>query len=155
MVVFPIAPFLVGSDISPIAAAFDRFVDGLTQWQPRSRETGMRQPPKLSIQANGFEAALDKMNRQFLMNAWGDGLPLFAPSDERVDWILKGTDLPRDHVLGKVMPRGGIATVETLAVSLGMAGGRPEYLPVLLAAMEAILDPACEHDKWQATSGST
>lgn len=155
MVVFPIAPFLVGSDISPIRDAFDRFVDGLTGWEPRSSETGLRQPPKLRIEANGFEAALDRMNRQFLMNAWGDGLPLNAPSEERVSWILEGTDLPRDHLLGKVMPRGGIATVETIAISLAAAGGRPEYLPVLIAAMEAILDPAIEHDKWQATSGST
>jgi hypothetical protein len=53
------------------------------------------------------------------------------------------------------MPRGGIATVETLAISLAMAGGRPEYLPVLIAATEAILDPGMEHDKFQATSGST
>ena len=155
MVVFPIAPFLVGGDIAPVGAQFERFVEGLTGWQPRSRDTGLRQPPKLRIEANGFEAALDRMNRQFLMNTWGDGLPLNAPSDERVDWILRGTDLARDHELGKVLPRGGIATVETVAVSLAAAGGRPEYLPVLLAAMQAILDPAIEHDKWQATSGST
>ena len=155
MVVFPIAPFLVGSDIAPIGEQFDRFVAGLTGWQPRAGDTGLRQPPKLRIEANGFEAALDRMNRQFLMNAWGDGLPLNAPSEERVGWILEGTDLGRDHVLGKVLPRGGIATVETIAISLAAAGGRPEYLPVLIAAMEAILDPAIEHDKWQATSGST
>ena len=155
MVVFPIAPFLVGSDIAPVQDSFDRFVDGLIKWQPRTRETGIHRPQKLHIEANGYEAALDKMNRQFLMNAWGDGLPLFAPHDERVDWILKGTELPRDRVIGKVMPRGGILTVESAAVSLAMAGGRPEYLPVLTAAMSAILDPALDHDKWQATSGST
>ncbi len=155
MVVFPIAQFLVGSDITPVRDSFDRFVDGLVKWQPRARETGIQQPQKLRIEANGYEAALDKMNRQFLMNAWGDGLPLFAPNEERVDWILKGTELPREHVIGKVMPRGGILTVEGTAVSLAMAGGRPEYLPVLTAAMAAILDPALDHDKWQATSGST
>jgi len=155
MVVFPIAPFLVGGDIAPVRDSFDRFIDGLIKWQPRARETGMRRPPKLQVEANGYEAALDKMNRQFLMNAWGDGLPLFAPNDERVDWILKGTEQPREQVIGKVMPRGGILTVEAAAVSLAMAGGRPEYMPVLTAAMSAILDPGMEHDKWQATSGST
>ena len=90
-----------------------------------------------------------------MVNMWGDGLPLNAPTGARVDWILKGTDLPSDHVVGKVMPRGGIATVETIAVSLAMAGGRPEYLPVLIGAMSAILHPDMDHDKWQATSGST
>ena len=155
MVTFPIDPFLVGSDISPIGQKFEHFLAGLTSWRPRADKTGMSEPPKLAIEANGFEQALDKMNRQFLANMWGDGLPLNAATDDRVEWILKGTDLPRDHVVGKVMPRGGIATVETIAVSLAMAGGRPEYLPVLIAAMEAILDPEMDHDKWQATSGST
>ena len=155
MVTFPIAPFLVGSDLAPIEQKFEHFIAGLTSWRPRADSTGLSEPPKLQIEANGFEAALDKMNRQFLVNMWGDGLPLNAPTDARVDWILKGTDLPRDHVVGKVMPRGGIATVETIAVSLAMAGGRPEYLPVLIGAMSAILSPEMDHDKWQATSGST
>lgn len=155
MVVFPISNFLVGSDISAVEQAFDKFVDGLTSWEARAKATGLQEPARLNIDANGFEAALDKMNRQFLMNNWGDGLPLNAPSQERVDWILTGTELARDHLLGKVLPRGGITTVETLAISLAMAGGRPEYLPVLTAAMQAILDPALEHDKWQATSAAT
>lgn len=155
MVTFPIAPFLVGSDLAPIEKKFEHFIAGLTSWRPRADSTGLSEPPKLQIEANGFEAALDKMNRQFIVNMWGDGLPLSAPTDARVDWILKGTDLPRDHVVGKVMPRGGIATVETIAVSLAMAGGRPEYLPVLIGAMAAILSPEMDHDKWQATSGST
>lgn len=155
MVTFPIAPFLVGSDLTPIGEKLENFIAGLTSWKPRADKTGITTPPKLQIEANGFEAALDKMNRQFLSNMWGDGLPLNAPTEERVSWVLKGTDLPRDHVIGKVMPRGGIATVETIAVSLAMAGGRPEYLPVLIGAMTAILDPAMDHDKWQATSGST
>jgi hypothetical protein len=155
MVIFPIDQFLVGSDITPVREDFNSFVGGLTTWQARTTETGVSRPSKMSIQANGFEAALDKMNQQFLMNTWGDGLPLYAPNAERVDWVLKGTELPRDHIVGKVMPRGGIATAETIAVSLAMAGGRPEYLPVLISAVEAILDPGMEHDKFQATSGST
>jgi hypothetical protein len=155
MVTFPIEPFLVGSDLSPVREQLHRFVDGLVTWQASARRTGLRQPPMLNIEAGGYEAALDSMQRQFLANTWGDGLPLNAPTEERVAWILRGTDWQRDHVIGKVMPRGGIATVETLAISLAMAGGRPEYLPVLIAALQAILDPEVEHDKFQATSGST
>jgi hypothetical protein len=155
MVTFPIDPFLVGSDLTPIGKKFEHFIAGLTSWRPRADATGISEPPKLRIEANGFEAAFDQMNRQFLTNMWSDGLPLVPPTAERVDRIMKGTDLPRDHAIGKVMPRGGIATVETIAVSLAMAGGRPEYMPVLIAAMEAILKPEMDHDKWQATSGST
>jgi len=154
MVVFPIDPFLVGSDIEPVGRAAAQFAHGLTGWQPATTKTGLTQPPRVMVEANGYEAALEKMNRMFLTNTWGDGLPLNPPTAERVDWILKGSDLPRDHLVGKVMPRGGIATLETLAVSLVMAGGRPEYLPVLIAATQGVLDPGLEHDKFQSTSAS-
>ena len=155
MVVFPIDPFLVGSDLTLIECAIGKFSEGLTDWRSATTETGLQEPSKMRIEANGYEAALDKMNRLFLTSTWGDGLPVNAPTVERVDWILKGTDLPRDHVIGKVMPRGGVATIETIAISLAMAGGRPEYLPVLIAATAGLIDPGLEHDKIQATSGST
>ena len=155
MVTFPIAPFLVGSDLGPIEDGCSRFVEGLTEWRPRADETGLRQPPKVAVQANGFEAAFDQINQRFLVNRWGDGLPVIPPTDERVARILAGTDRDPRDVVGKVMPRGGIATVETVAVALAMAGGRPEYLPVLIGALEGLLHPGIEHDKIQATSGST
>lgn len=155
MVTFPISPFLVGSDLTPIEEGCARFVEGLTDWQPRAEQTGLRQPPKLKVEANGFEAAFDQVNQRFLVNRWGDGLPVVPPTDERVARILRGTDRSSDEVVGKVMPRGGIATIETVAVALAMAGGRPEYLPVLLGAVGGLLHPGIEHDKIQATSGST
>lgn len=155
MVTFPIDPFLVDSDLTPIQEKLHEFVEGLVSWQPKTLKTGVYSPPIMHIEGRDYEAALDAMNRQFLMNTWGDGLPLNAPTEERVNWILTGTDQPRQDVIGKVMPRGGIATVETVAAALAMAGGRPEYLPVLIAAVEAILEPSLEHDKFQATSGST
>jgi hypothetical protein len=155
MVIFPIDPFLVGSDLALIEQGIDRFSKGLTDWQASTNETGVKTSPKVAIEANGYEAAYDKMNRQFLINTWGDGLPINPPTQTRVDWIMKGTDLSPDTVIGKVLPRGGIATAETLAVSLAMAGGRPEYLPVLIAATRCVLDPMMEHDKFQATSDST
>ena len=71
-----------------------------------------------------------------------------------MDRILRGTPLPRTHVIGKFPPRGGITTVETCAVSLAMAGGRPEYLPVLIAAVEAFLHPETNAEQLQAASGS-
>lgn len=155
MVTFPIEPFLVDSDLTPIKERLHEFVEGLVSWQPKTLKTGVYSPPLLHIDGDDHEAALDTMNHQFLMNTWGDGLPLNAPTEERLTWMLTGTDRPRQEVIGKIMPRGGITTVETVAVALAMAGGRPEYLSVLIAAVEAILDPGLEHDKFQATSGST
>ena len=94
----------------------------------------------LSVEGATYEDALIKANNLLLTNLWGDGLPLWPATKERVDWILQGAALPRTHVLGKFPPRGGITTVETCAIALAMAGGRPEYLPVLVAAVEACLD---------------
>ena len=85
-------------------------------------------------------------------NLWSDGLPIWPATPERVDWILLGTDRPRTEVLGKFLPRGAIATVEFCAIALAMAGGRPEYLPVLLAAVEAFLDPLSDSEHMQADS---
>ena len=76
------------------------------------------------------------------------------PTEERVKWILSGTALSPDTVIGKILPRGRIATVETLAVNLAMTGGRPEYLPVLIAAIEAMIDPVVEHQVFNATTCS-
>ena len=43
------------------------------------------------------------MNLLFLRNQWGDGLPVVPATKERVDWILTGTDLPRDKVIGEIL----------------------------------------------------
>jgi len=155
MLVLPMPVFLVDSDLAPLEASVDRLIDGLTAWQPRTTHTGISEPSPLVIKANGYEAAFDQTNRLFLANGWGDGLPLVPPSRERVERILRGTNKRASDLVGKIMPRGGIASVETVAVALAMAGGRPEYLPVLLAAMEAVLAEPLNHDKFQATSGST
>ena len=155
MVVLPMPTFLVDSDLTPLEDSFQEVVAGLTRWKPRADEIGRRVPPPVVIQGNDYEAAFDETNRLFLSNGWSDGLPVVPPSRERVTQMLRGTDRAPDEVLGKVMPRGGVATIESIATALVMAGGRPEYLPVLLAAIEAILDPSADHDKFQATSGST
>jgi hypothetical protein len=79
-------------------------------------------------------------------------LPIWPATKPRVDWILLGTELSRDRVLGKVLPRGATATIESCAIALAMAGGRPEYLPVLIAAVEAFLDPLSDSEHMQADS---
>ena len=155
MVVLPLPVFLVDSDLRPVEASLQKVIDGLTVWSARADEVGINAPAPVTIAANGYEAAFDQANQLFLANGWGDGLPIVPPSQERVSRMLRGTSRAGDEVVGKIMPRGGIATVETVAGALTMAGGRPEYLPVLLATLEAVLAEPLGHDKFQATSGST
>ncbi|MBT6273009.1 MAG: hypothetical protein HOI95_02615 [Chromatiales bacterium] len=155
MIVLPMAPFLVDSDLTPVGENIEGIVSGLTQWRPSTTETGIHRPALVPVDGNNYESAYDLFNRMALASTWGDGLPLVPPTMERVDWILSGSPVPRDHSFGKLMPRGGLATMDTVAGALAMAGGRPEYLPVLAAAVDALLDDHVAHDKAQATSGST
>ena len=55
--------------------------------------------------------------------------------------MLTGTDLPPDHIVGKMIPRLGKATVEKMAINAVMAGALPTAMPILIAGIEALLDP--------------
>jgi hypothetical protein len=151
MVTFPIPMFLPGADLSSLKARKREFYDGLTRWKSEFAQA-VGSAKMLAVEGATYDDALVKANNLLLTHLWGDGLPLWPATKERVDWILRGSALPRTHVLGKFPPRGGITTLETCAIALAMAGGRPEYLPVLTAAVEACLE-AEGFDQLQATSG--
>jgi hypothetical protein len=152
MVTFPIPMFLPGADLATLKERRREFYEGLTGWKSEFAQAAGG-AKMLSVEGATHEDALVKANNLLLNRHWGDGLPLWPATKERVDWILRGAVLPRTHVLGKFPPRGGITTVELCAVALAMAGGRPEYLPVLIAAVEACLE-AEGFDQLQATSGA-
>jgi hypothetical protein len=151
---FPSAMFLPGSDLTPLEKNIDKIIDGLTQWEPGLKGNTAEPPEKVSVEAADHSEAIDRMNALFLKNSWGDGLPLLPATEERVNWLLTGMDLPRDTAIGKIMPSGRTATVESLAVNLAMTGGRPEYMPVMVAAMKAFTDPRFRHQMMQATTCS-
>jgi len=71
---------------------------------------------------------------------WSDGLPLVPPTEERVLRMLAGTARNPQEVVGLVPPDLVPATVEKIAINAVMAGCKPEYLPVVLAAVEAVLE---------------
>ena len=73
---------------------------------------------------------------------WSDGLPVVPPTELRVLRMLQGTARSPREVLGEVPPALDPCTVEKAAVNAVMAGCRPEYFPIVLAAVEAALDPA-------------
>jgi hypothetical protein len=152
MITFPIDMFLPGADLASLQQRKREFYEGLTSWQPPAAQ-GAGASAMLCVEGATYEDALTKAHYLLLTNLWGDGLPLWPATRERVAWILRGSSLPRTHVLGKLPPRGGVTTVETCAVALAMAGGRPEYLPVLIATVEAALDPEAKLFSLQATSG--
>jgi len=82
------------------------------------------------------------VNRLYRERGWTDGLPIVPPTPARVDEMLGAGPLERHAVLGDVEPLGGVASVEKIAVNAVMAGCEPAHFPVVLAAVQAILDPA-------------
>ncbi|MBI2908063.1 MAG: hypothetical protein HYX92_10465 [Chloroflexi bacterium] len=150
---FPTRMFLPGSDLTPLKENIDKIIEGLTRWEPSNRQR-VYTPPKARVTGKDYREAVANMNNLFLRNNWSDGLPLVPATRETIDWILTGTDLPRDQVVAKILPRGGIATVELIAATLAMAGGRPEYLPVFIATVQAMTDPRFHHERMNSTTCS-
>lgn len=121
--------------------------DGLPDWRPgcgsrtlevaiageRETREGERDLASRRIDLGELE---DPVEAAF-ERGWTDGLPVVPPTPERVVRMLAGTDRDPDDVVAEVPPDLGPCTVEKVAVNAVMAGCRPEYLPVVLAAVEA------------------
>ena len=75
----------------------------------------------------------------FLEKEWSDGFPVVTPTEERIARMLTGTDRDHDAVNGPLPTAMEVATVRSVAVHALMAGCRPEYLPVVIAATELML----------------
>ena len=77
---------------------------------------------------------------------WSDGLPVVPPTEERVYGMLQGTTRAPAEILGLMPPNLAPCSIEKVAINAVLAGCKPEYLPVVIAAVEAALDPAfCLH----------
>ena len=109
--------------------------DALEQLKIRFGETGLvARHIELGDGEDEFEAMFER--------GWSDGLPMVPPTQERVMRMLQGTVRDPQEVVGVAPPNLIPLTVEKIAINAVMAGCKPEYLPVVLAAVEAALDPA-------------
>ena len=93
-----------------------------------------------------------ELNRFFHEQRWSDGLPVVAPTREYVDLMLRHTRRAPNEVVAKIAPAFGAATVERIAINAVLAGCYPEYLPVLLAAVEAMAAPELNLQTIQSTT---
>jgi hypothetical protein len=84
---------------------------------------------------------LDAINALYRERRWSDGLPIVPPTVERVERMLRHTSRERTEIIARLAPGYGAATVERIAINAVLAGCDPEYLPVLIAATEAVAEP--------------
>ncbi len=94
----------------------------------------------------------DDIDVLFEARGWTDGLPVVAPTRARVDAMLHCAGRRAEDEIGTMPPRQGVISCEILAVNAVMAGCRPEYFPLVMAAVEAMLDPAFNLFAVQATT---
>lgn len=82
------------------------------------------------------------VQEEYFARGWTDGLPVMPPTPERVEAMLAAAGVSADDVVGTVPERSRAITAEKAAINAVMAGCKPEYFPVVLAALQAMLDPA-------------
>lgn len=93
---------------------------------------------QVASEEDDIEACFDR--------GWSDGLPVVPPTGIRVVRMLAGTHRDPQEVVGKVPPDYAQCTIEKIAINAVLAGCKPEYLPVVITAVEAALqDEFCMH----------
>lgn len=99
-----------------------------------------------------LEVDQDAVYDEFVRRGWCDGLPFVPPTPERVRAMVAAGTMEPARSFGFMPPLWRDCTVEKIAVNAVMAGCLPEYFPVVLAAVQAILDPAFNLYGVQATT---
>src|SRR5215467_498544 len=86
---------------------------------------------------------------------WTDGLPVVPPTEDRVTMMLAAARLDPKQQIAFITNRSVSVTAEKVAINAVMAGCRPEYMPVVVAAVEGIGDPAWSyHGPGTSTGGA-
>jgi len=102
------------------------------------------------LDPDAAQAAIEHCYEQ----GWSDGLPLVPATQPLVDKFLVAAGRSPDEVIGRLPQLDRVVTVQLAAINAVMAGCRPEYFPVVLAAWEALMrERTTAGGGWQSTSG--
>jgi hypothetical protein len=113
-----------------------QIIDALTKPIAASKASEKRDNREIA-----FTGSIDQINRYFTERRWSDGFSITPPTKERVEEFLKYTDYAPDQEIAVFPPLNQRATPWNIAVNGVMAGCRPEHLPILIAAAQAMGDP--------------
>jgi len=109
------------------------------------------------LRARKIEVAAADDEFEFMFDqGFSDGLPLVPPTPERVLRMLAGTRRDPQEIVAILPPNLAATTVEKVAINAVMAGCKPEYLPVVIAALEAACtDEFNAHGVMSTTMGAS
>jgi len=108
--------------------------------------------PQVTLQGETVEQLLARAYEHAYEQGWTDGLPIIPATAASVQQFVAASGRAADEVIGHLPPRKGRATVEAIAVNAVMAGCRPEYMPLIIAAVEGMLDPSFPLEFMQVTT---
>ncbi len=124
---------------SVFEATIKRLTDPLTEEEKNPKPFTFDYGP-ITFTGKSYTEANEKFQQYCIDKQMGDGIALVPPTREAVDWMLTGTSRSPGEEIGLMVPRNGMATIEKIAVNAVMAGAKPEYLPVIIATIEALVD---------------
>jgi hypothetical protein len=128
---------------SVVASVCDATIEALTNpltEQEKNPKQFVYDYGPLKFTGNSYTEAVERFHQHCVEHFMCDGLPVTPPTREAVDWMLTGTSRSPDEKIGIMAPRNGMATIEKIAINAVMAGARPEYLPVIIAAIECVTE---------------
>jgi hypothetical protein len=110
----------------------------------------------IELTAERFDVgdSIEEFNELAVASGWSDGLPLVPPTPDRVTAVLGHAPEGSPESLGPMAISNGDATLEKIAINAVMAGVPPRLFPVVVAAVDAIMDPAFNLFAVQATTSS-
>jgi hypothetical protein len=91
----------------------------------------------------------------FFARGFTDGLPVTIPTAQKVAQMVRAGGRDAGETIGPIPPRWRMATIEKIAINAVLAGCRPDYFPVVLAAVEALLDNDCQLYGIQTATNTT
>src|SRR5438094_3777467 len=123
---------------------------------PPHTRAGPRQPPTACVSLGAMsvpDVDADAIEELYARGVT-DGLRAVPPTRARVDRAIAASGRSGDELVALVPPNYGSATVEKVAINAVMAGCRPEYLPVVIAAIDAVCDEAFDLHGVSATTNA-
>ena len=112
-------------------------------------------PDTLTSNRVDVSGSLDEAIELCYQRGWTDGLPVVPPTEEKVLRFLEVAGRHPSDVIGVEPVRGRVITAEKVAINAVMAGCLPEYMPVVMAAVEAMVQPDFNlHGTSASTAGS-
>ena len=136
---YPGVPMTDGPDTvrAKVEALMEQIVEGLAKPAVTTATPSVEPEPRDLV----FRGTLDEVQDFFYRSLWTDGLPVIPPTIPRVERFLEFTKRAPSDVIGQLLPENRAATVWSIAVNGVMAGCRPEYMPLLVALVEAVAEP--------------